>query len=71
MRYKGQYIGVVTIDFDIDGNGEGVLPFDEAKERFSNFTEMLVELLEYDLDSQGKVHVCELRSELHEEEDNE
>lgn len=70
MRYKGQYIGVVTMDFDIDGNREGVLPFDEAKEYFSNFTEMLEELLESELDSQGTVHVCELRSELHEEEDD-
>lgn len=70
MRYKGQYIGVVTIDFDIDGNKEGVLPFDEVKEGFSHFTEMLTELVEYELDEQGTVHVCELRSELHEEEDD-
>lgn len=70
MRYKGNYSAVVTIDFDLDANTEGLLPFDEIKEKLSQFTPMLKELIESEIDGEDEIHVHELNCEIHKEDDD-
>lgn len=70
MRYVGNYSAIVTIDFNLDANDRTLLPFDEIKANLSQFSTMLKELIEAELDENEEVHVCELRCELHKEEDD-
>ncbi len=41
-KIKGRYVAQVEINFDIDENGEGILPFEEIHENLTmRFTPML------------------------------
>lgn len=67
MRYVGNYSAIVTIDFNLDANDRALLPFDEIKENLSQFSTMLKELIEAELDENEEVQVRELRCEIHKE----
>lgn len=67
MRYVGNYSAIVTIDFNLDADDRTLLPFDEIKENLSQFSMMLKELIEAELDEHEEVQVCELRCEVHKE----
>ena len=54
MRYVGNYSAIVTIDFNLDANDRTLLPFDEIKENLSQFSTMLKELIEAELDEMKK-----------------
>lgn len=55
---KGKYVGLVTIDFHIDENRPGLLPFDEIKERVHQyFNADIQELISDEMQDQASVSV--------------
>lgn len=70
MRYKGKYVALVEIDFDIE-KSEGMLPFEEIKKKTvgGELTDEIKDVIRGELiDDYGTVTVTQQYADMYEAE---
>lgn len=70
MRYKGKYVALVEIDFDIE-KSEGVLPFEEIKRKTvgGELTDAIKDVIRDEVvDDYGTVAVTQQYADMYETE---
>lgn len=66
--YTGQYIGIIRIDFHIDGNKPGLQPFEELEETITKkMSAMLQEMVSEELEEIADVEVTTQEAYLQKE----
>lgn len=63
--FKGRYVAQVTIDFEVDENTPGLLPFDQLKDAVQNQTSDAIKgMLEEEMGDIGKIAVVQQFADL-------